>query len=405
MPYRVVVTGYGAVTPFGLSADALWTGLLAGASGIRPHPKADIAIPVGWVDFKEADHFSLMKLRTLDRVSQIALIAAREAMEQAGLLTPLGDEAGVYFGTGMGGANTLETSYANFFGVGGEDKRPITIPIGMNHAPAAQLSMAYGVTGECQTYSNACSSSAVAIGEAFRRIRSGMIITAIAGGTECQLTPGVLQQWMDMRVMCVSHRDDTRQCQPFCAERSGFTIGEGAGVLVLERLESALERGAMPLAEVVGFGVSSDATHITKPSALGQMLSMRRALSDGALLPTQISHVNAHGTATRTGDVVEAQSIRGVFGEKTNNVPVTATKSSHGHLIGAAGAVEFITTILALRHRLVPPTAFWSTRDPECDLDIVSKSPRAIPEAEFALSNSFAFGGSNATLIAGRWGR
>jgi 3-oxoacyl-[acyl-carrier-protein] synthase II len=357
---------------------------------------------VGWVDFKETDYFSLMKLRTLDRVSQLALIAAREAMEQAALSNSLGDEAGVYLGTGMGGANTLETSYARFFGVGGEDKKPITIPIGMNHAAAAQISMAYGVTGECQTYSTACSSSAVAIGEAYRRIRSGIMTTAIAGGTECQLTPGVLKQWMDMRVMCVSDRDDPRQCQPFCADRSGFTIGEGAGILVLERLEHALARGATPLAEVVGYGVSSDATHITKPSAPGQMLSMNRALRDATLAPGQISHINSHGTATRAGDVVEAQSIRGVFADHTK-IPVTATKSSHGHLIGAAGAVEFIVTILALRHSLIPATVFWSKPDPECDLDVVRLSPRAMPEGEFAMSNSFAFGGSNATLIAGRW--
>lgn len=405
MTHRVVVTGYGAVTPLGMSAEALWTGLLAGASGIRPHPKPSITVPVGWVDFNELDHFTLMKVRTLDRVSQVALIAAKEAMKQSGLSEPLGDDAGVYFGTGVGGATTLETSYANFFGVGGEDKKPITIPIGMNHAPTAQISMTYGVRGECQTYSSACSSSAVAIGEAYRRIRSGMITTAIAGGAECQLTPGFLQQWMDMRIMCVSKRDDIQNCQPFCAERSGFTIGEGAGIIVLERLESALERGAVPLAEVVGYGASSDATHITKPSAAGQMLSMKKALADGALSPTQISHINAHGTATRTGDAVETQSIRGVFGDATKDTPVTAPKSSHGHLIGAAGAVEFISTILALRHRLVPPTAFWAKHDPECDLDIVSKSPRAIPNAEYALSNSFAFGGSNATLIAGRWER
>lgn len=406
---RVVITGIGLQSPLGGSAQEFFGRLCAGESGIRPHPDPAIGIPVGWVAFDASAHFSKMQLLNLDRVSQLAVVAALDAVRNAGLDTEqaLGEMTGVYFGTGHGGAESTEHAYAKFFGVGGEKKKLLTIPAAMVHAAASQVALRLGVQGECQTYSTACSSAAVAIGEAYRRIRDGYIQTAIAGGADCLLTPCILENWSAMRVLCVDPSAAGGQtgtgCRPFSSDRTGFAIAEGAAVFVLETLAAAQARGAQPLAEIVGYGVSNDATHLTRPNAAGQALAMRRALNDASLQPTDIGHINAHGTATQAGDTAETQSIKAVFGPHAYRIPVSATKSAHGHLMGASGAVELVATIMALQQQTVPPTTHWATPDPDCDLDYVPQVARSVTGLEYALSNSFAFGGNNAALIVKRW--
>lgn len=405
-PHRVVVTGLGVVSPLGNTASAFWQSLLAGQSGIRLLPDGEIDFPVGWVNFALQEHFTRAQINTIDRVALLSMTVAAQALEQAGLraVGRLGDDAGVYWGSGMGGADSLEQAYAKFFAAGGLRKKVLTVPAAMVHASGSQVALKYGVTGECQTYSTACSSASVAIGEAFRRIRSGQMKMAIAGGSECLLVPGVLDSWKAMHVLCKDPEDATGTgCRPFSADRTGFAMGEGAAALVLETVESAKARGITPICEIVGFGVSNDATHITKPNPVGQVLAMTRALKEAQIRPEQIGHINAHGTATQAGDVAETESIKTVFGEHAYSLAISATKSAHGHLMGATGAVEFVAMALALREQAVPPTTHWTTEDPLCDLDYVPHKSREINALTYALSNSFAFGGNNAVLIAKRW--
>jgi 3-oxoacyl-(acyl-carrier-protein) synthase len=404
--HRVVVTGMGLLSPLGIRVSEFWNNLTDGVTGIRSHPNPKIDFPVGWVDFPLEKYFSRAQINTVDRVSLFSLAAAEQAVNQAmpDLQKPLGHDAGVYWGTGMGGADSLEEAYAKFFCVGGERKKVLTVPAAMVHAPASQVALKYGVTGECQTYSTACSSSSVAIGEAYRKIRCGQIQMAVAGGAECLLVPGVLNSWKAMHVMCKVPDDAQGSgCRPFSADRSGFAIGEGAAAFVLETLESALLRGVQPQCELVGFGVSNDATHITKPAFEGQALAMKRALNDAQLMHTQIGYINAHGTATLAGDLAETQSIKSVFAEHAYSLAISGTKSSHGHLMGATGAVEFLAATLSLKNQIIPPTAHWTSRDHRCDLDYVPGKGRLVNDLSYAMSNSFAFGGNNAVLIAKRW--
>ncbi len=426
--HRVVITGLGLQSPLGTqeSNDAarFFKRLCAGESGIRQHPNPDITMPVAWVDFDASAHFSRQQCMQLDRVSQLSIVAARQAMSMAGFgltvpkIQPLHDElshvvaeqTGVLFGTGMGGAESTELAYAKFFDAPPEvwaRKKTITIPAAMTHAPASHIALAFGVRGECQTYSTACSSAAVAIGEAFRRIQHGYLTTAIAGGADCILVPGVLDSWMTMHVLCQPPDDAPHAgCRPFSANRTGFAIGEAAGVLVLESLDAAMARGAAIIAELVGYGVSNDATHITKPNPAGQALAMRRAIACAGISPTDIGYINAHGTATGAGDVAETQSIKAVFGDHAYQLTVSSTKSAHGHCMGGTAAVEFIATVLALQQQMIPPTTHYDEPDPDCDLDYVPHRGRVVPADKplrYAASNAFAFGGNNAVLIAKRW--
>jgi 3-oxoacyl-(acyl-carrier-protein) synthase len=403
---RVVVTGAGVLSPLGNSVDTFWDALSSGATGIRLNSELGVDYGTGWVDFDLSANFSRAQINTLDRVGLLAIAAANQAVLQSGLdmETPFGSEVGVYFGTGMGGADSTEQSYAKYFGAGGERKKLLTVPAAMVHAAASQIALRFGVTGECQTYSTACSSSTVAIGEAYRRIRDGYMQKALAGGAECLLVPGVLDAWKAMHVLCEDPVDALGTgCRPFSADRSGFAIGEGAAIFVLETLASATARGAIPLCEIVGYGVSNDASHITKPNPQGQAMALKNAIANAGLTPEKIQHINAHGTATQAGDIAETQSIKLVFGEHAKKIAISATKSSHGHLMGATGAVEFLATAIALQKQFVPPTAHWTVQDLECDLDYVPSKGRSAPGLQFAMTNSFAFGGNNAVLVLKRW--
>lgn len=415
--HKVLVTGTGAICPLGSSSAAAFAAALAGQSAIGPCP-ADIArwLPQVLVARVAAEPEALLEKQYagLDRATQFALVATSEAMAQSGLNAPVADgrRFGVFVGIGFGGAQTADSLYSRFFNTLNDPAlahknptvmHPLSVPRMMANAAAAALSMRYGLQGQSNTYSVACASSAVAIGEATRAIRHGYLDAAIVVGTEAMLNPGALMAWNALRVMAKPDGVDVaRSCRPFSKDRSGFVLGEGAAALVLESQARAQGRGASVLAEVAGYGCSSDAQHLTAPGVEGQVSAMQQALQEAGLAPQQIQYINAHGTATETGDVVETQSIRQLFGAQAGQVPVSATKSMHGHLIGAGGALEFILSILAMNSGSIPPTAHLHTPDPRCDLDYVPLLARHGVAMEAVMSNSFAFGGSNAALVARR---
>lgn len=411
MARRVVITGLGVVSPVGSSPCAFFENLMAGRSGIR-HLEGGFANklsnPVAGVvpDFDPSAHFTKMQLSGIERFSQMALVAARQAVEDAALVIAeqeLG-RAGVYMGTGMGGATTLDESYEELFKSENPRIRPFSVLLTMNNAAASHISIAYRLHGANVTYSTACSSSAIAVGEACRQIRHGYADVMLAGGSEALLTFGAMKAWEALRTLAVEDpKDPGASCKPFSKERSGLVLGEGAAVLVLEDAERAVRRGAKIYAEIAGYDCSSDASHITKPDAQGQERTIRNALLDAGMRPEDIHYINAHGTATAAGDVEETKAIKLAFGEHAYRVPVSSTKSMHGHLLGATGALEFMAAVLALQNNAIPPTINLDQPDPECDLDYVPNVGRRNVRLEAVMSNSFAFGGSNAVLIAKRF--
>jgi 3-oxoacyl-[acyl-carrier-protein] synthase II len=351
----------------------------------------------------------------LDRATQFALIAAAQAIADAGFECPPTDSRriGVFVGIGFGGAQTSDSLYTRFYktlsdpGLQHKDPtvmHPLTVPRIMANAAAGAITMRYGLRGPSNTYSVACASSAIAIGEAYRAIRHGYLDAAVVVGTEAMLNPGVMMGWNALRVMAKPDAvDPSRSCRPFSIDRNGFVIGEGAAALVLESVARSAQRGARVLAELAGYGCSSDAQHLTAPSVDGQADAMLQALQGAGLAPEQIQYINAHGTATDAGDVVETQSIHKAFGSAAKQVAVSSTKSMHGHLIGAAGALELVLSIEAMNSGSLPPTAHLETPDPRCDLDYVPLRARHGCQVEAVMSNSFAFGGSNVSLVARRF--
>jgi 3-oxoacyl-[acyl-carrier-protein] synthase II len=403
---RIAVTGLGVVSPVGTGADVFFDALVAGKSGIGrlDIPHADrLGIQVGArIANLELAGFTPSMLSQTDRVSRMAIVAAREALRQAGqpdtATNP--ERRGVFVGCGFGGATTMEEGYEAVFARGENRVRPLSVVLAMTNAPAAHVGMLAAAQGPCLTYANACASGAVAIGEALRSIRSGEIDVAVAGGTEALLTFGVLKSWEMLQVLALEDADNpAASCRPFSADRTGLVLGEGAAFVVLEEWDSATRRGAPILAELAGYACRNDATHLSKPDGAGQARAMRAALADANLAPSDIGHVNAHGTATLVGDKVETEALRTTFGEHATRLAVSATKSMHGHLMGAAGAIEFVATVQALARRTVPPTMFLRQPDPQLGLDYVANEARSIPGLRAAMSNSFAFGGTNAVLV------
>lgn len=405
---RVVVTGMGVMSPCGNDVATFFANLAAARSGIGRHAKAFEGDAAPWLTGEvpafSTEGFTKMRLATLDRTTLIALLTARQALADAQLSVNDKTRAAVYWGTGLGGASTLEESYRSSLGAGGRVK-PSTVVMTMNNAAASEISLDTGFTGPAYTYSIACASAAIGIGEALRAIRNGCCDCAIAGGADSLLTLGVLKAWQALQTLA---REDTANpassCRPFAADRSGFVIGEGAGALILEEAQAARARGATIYAELAGFGSTSDASHITKPSAEGQTRAMRMAIADAGLNPADIGYINAHGTATAIGDVVETNAIKAAFGEHARRIPVTSTKALHGHLMGATGVVEMIAALMALREKTIPPTAHLHKSDPACDLDYVPNTARRAPDLRVVMSNSFAFGGNNAVLVASAYG-
>ncbi|MGA2879156.1 MAG: beta-ketoacyl-[acyl-carrier-protein] synthase family protein [Bryobacteraceae bacterium] len=398
MPHRVAVTGLGVISALGGNSSEFWQALQAGRPGIAPIQAVDPALlrfsnGAEVRNYTPAQYFDEKEIGLLDRFAQFGAIAAREAIAQAGIeWTPeLRESTAIVTGSCTGGQTTEDEGFVNLYRNNNPRVNPFTIPRTMENAAASRISLETGVVGPTYTISTACSSSNHAIGQAFWMVRSGAVAMAITGGSEAVFSLGFLKAWEAMRVVS----PDT--CRPFSKDRRGLILGEGAAMLVLEPLDAARARGAPILGEIAGFGMSSDAFHITQPSPDGAARAMRAALSDARLGPDQIGYINAHGTATLANDATETAAIRKVFGAHADQLAVSSTKSMHGHTLGAAGAIEAAATVLALQHGVLPPTANFTEPDPACDLDVIPNIARpATPE--FALSNSFAFGGLNAVL-------
>ncbi len=417
MATRVLITGMGTICPLGSERHAAFDAALAGTCVVGAAPDPVARWLPGMLVAAAADPAPLLESRYagLDRATQFALIAAHQAMTEAAMTDqpPVdADRIGVYAGIGFGGAQTVDSQYERFYSLLHDPSQrgrnptvmhPLSVPRMMPNAAAALVSMRYGLHGSSNTYSVACASSAVAIGEAFRAIRDGYLDAAVVVGTEAMLTPGAMLAWNALRVMAKPHlADPSRSCRPFSADRNGFVLGEGAAALVLESESRAQARGQQARAEVCGFGSTSDADHLTAPSSAQQVRAMQQALQQSGLQPGQIQYLNAHGTATDMGDVIETQSIRAVFGD-ASGLAVSSTKSMHGHLIGASGILEFLLSVMAIEKGALPPTATLEVPDPRCDLDFIPLVGRHPVTVEAVMSNSFAFGGSNASLVARRY--
>ncbi len=404
---RVFVTGIGLVSPHGGDLNQVFDEIYQGKSAVHMvrsgTPEYGSNVLLANTKFDPTGIISKPHLLFMDRVSQMAVIAARQALEHAGLLSGDTDlsSTGVYTGCALGGAQTIEESYQRYYVKKTRSGRPTTVPLIMPNAAAGHISMRHKLRGPSQNYSIACSSSTTAIGEAFRAIRDGYQERIVTGGTEAMLNDGSIACWEALTVLAKEHPEGAHaSCRPFAKDRTGLVLGEGAAMLILESEELVVARDAQPLAEIVGYGSSSDAHNLTQPSADGQVRAMRIALNDAKLDSTAIGYINAHATGTGAGDKVEIEAIKLLFADHARRIAVSSTKSMHGHLLGAAGALEFAITVMALKKRQIPPTAHLTQPDPECDLDCVPCVGRPSPELDYALCNSFAFGGSNAVLIA-----
>lgn len=411
MTRRVVITGLGIVSPTGQTPEQFFSNLMAGRSGIKylqstfaDQLSVKIAAPVD--DFNPAAHFSKIQLTGIERFSQFALVAAEQAVQDAQLVLDESEysRAGVHMGSCLGGAGTLEDGYIEVFKRDTPRVKPLSVLLSMNNAAASHLSIKYHLQGSNITYSTACSSSAIALGEAYRQIRHGYADVMLAGGSEAMLTLGAMKAWEALRTLAQEDPNDvSASCKPFAKNRSGLVLGEGAAVFVLEDAERAIRRGATIYAELAGYDCSSDSSHITKPDSRGQARTILNALKDAKIQAQDIGYINAHGTATLAGDIEETNALKLAFGSHAYNIPVSSTKSMHGHLMGATGAVEFMAAVLALKNQAVPPTINLHQPDPECDLDYVPNQGRTHVPLNAVMSNSFAFGGTNAVLIAKRF--
>lgn len=406
---RVAITGIGIVSPLGNTPALFFENLMAGKSGIRRletdfAERLDVKIAAP-ADFDALQHFTKHKASGLDRVSHLALYSANQALADAKFDIAQADKSriGVYLGTGMGGAIASEEGYMRLYRDNAERLKPFTVLMAMNSAAASQIGLVHGLSGPNLTFSTACSSSSVAIGEAFRQIRHGYADVMLAGGSEALLTYATIRAWEALRTLAREDENDPgASCKPFSIDRNGLVLGEGAAVVLLENMDSTVARGAKIYAELTGYGCANDCEHITSPTIAGQANVMRAALASTNLRPEDIGYINAHGTATALNDAVETAAIKEVFGDHAYKLAISSTKSSHGHLMGAAGAVEFIAALMALEQQAVPPTINLKNPDPACDLDYVPNLGRKGVALRHVMSNSFAFGGTGGVLIASK---
>lgn len=398
MNRRVAITGLGIISALGKNVAENWEALASGRCGIAPITISDVSSlkfhnGAEVHGYDSGAFFEGNQADFLDRFAQFAVIAAREAISASGLdfHGELSDKTTIITGSSIGGQSSQDAGFWAVYHERQNRVHPLTIPRTMPNAGASAISMEFGIRGPAYNISTACSSSNHAIGQAFWAVRSGLAEVAVTGGCEAPLSFGILKAWEAMRVVA----PDT--CRPFSRDRRGMILGEGAAVLVLEPFDAARARGARILGEIVGFGMSSDASHITKPAPEGAAAAIRKALDDAQLQPQQIGYINAHGTGTPVNDPMETSAIRAIFGAQADKIPVSSTKSMHGHALGAAGSLEAVATLMALARCTLPPTANYTTPDPECDLDVIPNQARHA-QVEYALSNSFAFGGLNAVL-------
>ena len=396
---RVVITGSGTINALGNNVPQTLISMREGKCGIGPLKFRDVdrlSVKIGAQvkGYNETDYFDHQELALFDRFTQFAILAARQAVEESGLIfdEELSENSGVLLGTAAGGMNTWEDNYRAVFESGKNRIHPFVVPKLMNNAATSRISMEFNLKGPSFTVSTACASSNHAIGLAFQMVRSGMAKIMVTGGSESMLTFGGVKAWEGLRVMSKD------ACRPFSGNRSGMVQGEGAGIFILETFENAISRGANILAEIVGFAMNSDASHIVMPSKRGAAISISRALKDARINISDVSYINAHGTGTRANDTTECAAIESVFGGHLENLMVSSTKSMHGHLIGATGAVELLACIMALRDGIIAPTIGYEQKDETCALDVVPNFARNA-KVKAVVSNAFAFGGMNAVLV------
>jgi len=404
---RVVITGMGAVSPFGVTVDEYWSALVEGRSGISPVTLFDVSgfdVRIGGecASFSPADHIDGKIIKRLDRFAQFALVTADEALRASGLDFSREDpwRTAVVHGSGIGGLSTLEEQHGRLESKGPGKVSAFTIPRLMANAASGNISIAHGLFGPAVAVSSACASATNAMGEALSYIRHNIADIVITGGAEAALTPLALAAFASMKALSARNDDPTHACRPFDRNRDGFVLSEGAGSLVFEELEHAKKRGAPILAEVIGFASTSDADHITQPAedGRGAAAAMRLALEDAGIPPDEVDYVNAHGTSTPIGDLAETKAIKSVFGSIASNLVISSTKSCAGHSLGASGALEVIASVQAIRQSVVPPTINLDEPDEQCDLDYCPNTARD-KRIRTALSNSFGFGGHNACVL------
>jgi 3-oxoacyl-[acyl-carrier-protein] synthase II len=410
MKRRVVVTGLGAVTSLSCRVEDLWQRVLAGESGIheiRSFDTARFRVKFGgevW-DWDTEGYLSPKEAKRIDRFSQFAMVAGIDAVRDSGLEFSKEDpfRCGVILGSGIGGLAEIEEQHSRLLEKGPDKVSAFTIPKLMVNAACGQLSIQYCLRGPSAAVATACASATNAMGEAFKAIQYDDADVMLTGGTEAALTPMGISGFASMRALSERNDDPTRASRPFDADRDGFVLSEGAGLLVFEELEHAKARGAKIYAEVLGYGVSADGGHITQPDehGTGAAKAMLQALKDGRLEIESIDYINAHGTSTPLGDAAETTAVKSVFGEHARKLSISSTKSQLGHLLGASGGVELVLTVLAIRDSVIPPTINLDTPDPKCDLDYTPNVPRERP-VRIAMSNSFGFGGHNASIVAGQ---
>jgi 3-oxoacyl-[acyl-carrier-protein] synthase II len=404
---RVVVTGMGVVSPFGVGIDAFWDGLTQGRSGVRRITRFDASSYPSQIagevpDFNAAAHLPRRDVVRTDAFIHFALISALAALGDSGVkIDGQNDRVGVSIGTGMGGVPLLISSWETLRREGMAGVSAYALPGSLPNMAAGWVSLRTGARGPLFSPTTACAASTQAVGDAFRTIQRGDADVMLAGGTDSLIHPLVIAGFSAIRALSTRNDDPQRASRPFDRDRDGFVLAEGAGILVLEALEPARARGAHIYAEVLGYGLSADAHHPTASSSEGPARAMQLALTDARLSPEAVDYVNAHGTSTQLNDQHETEAIKAVFGDHARRLAVSSIKSMTGHLVGAAGGVEAIATVLALHHGVLPPTINHTTPDPACDLDYVPNQARRVP-IRVAMSNSFAFGGTNAILVLGR---
>jgi len=405
---RVVITGLGAVTPLGLNVEEFWANVIAGKSGVGLITRFDttdfnVKIAAEVKGFDPENYLDKKEARRTDRFVQFALAAAKMAVDDASLTIDESncEDVGVYIGSGVGGISTVEEQARTLFEKGPSRVSPFMVPMMISDMAAGQVSIMLGAKGPNEATVTACASSAHAIGNAFNAIRYGRAEVMITGGSEAAITPLSIAGFQSARALSTRNDEPEKASRPFDLNRDGFVMGEGAGILILEELEHAKRRGAKIYAELVGFGSTGDAYHITSPAPEGEgaKRAIIRALKDAGLQPDEVQYVNAHGTSTYYNDLYETKAIKAVFGGR---IAVSSTKSMTGHLLGAAGAIEAIITALTLEHQIIPPTINYETPDPECDLDYVPNRARE-SKIDAAITNSFGFGGHNAVLVLRRY--
>jgi len=404
---RVVITGLGIISPVGTGLEKFWTSLTAGVSGIRLLTRFDPAdfktkIAGEVKDFEPTRYMDRKEARRMDRFTQFAVAASGMAIEDAALNfeNEDRDRIGVILGSGVGGIETLEEQAHVLFEKGPGRVSPLFVPMMIANMGAGQVAIKHRLRGPNTTSVSACASSSNAIGDAFKILQYGRAEVMITGGAEAAITPLAMAGFIQMKAMSTRNEEPEKSSRPFDLGRDGFVIGEGAAILILETLEHALDRGARIYAEIVGYGSTCDAFHMTAPDpeGYGAANSMKEALGDAGIKPSEVDYINAHATATPPGDKAETLAIKKVFGEYASKVAISSTKSMTGHLLGASGGLEAIVCVLAIKEGIIPPTINYEQPDPDCDLDIVPNNARKA-EVDVALSNSFGFGGHNATLV------